>query len=1427
MANKIQIRRDTTAHWTASDPVLSSGELGLDTTLNKIKIGNGTDNWSELSFYTGNPSTLINGSKAVTLNSTGMVTFPTVNNTQLLIEGSKLVGANNSPVAISSNSTVVINTYNPALHVWEFDNTGNLTVPGTITRPIDETLILVTSGTNERSASVSIDGEFGRLLLRTNDSVTTNTWEFSNTGGIVCPTLSVDIHNGGVQEGQVLKFNNDTKQVIITGPTPATGASAQRIIIQGQRASGRNINNQAAEGGDVYVWGGDSDYNGGDIKIYAGDADNNNVNESLGGYVNIDAGNGFTNGGNVSISAGNGRRPENSVGGNVSITAGYALNGTPGNIQLSTYAQSNNAVLSWTFGNDGKLTLPAGGDIVNNAGNSITDIYKFAGGTIGTKANPDTSNGWGGYNMYLDPGGESWASIFIPSNANQDGGASLQITNKGAATSIVQVTGWGGVQLVTNTGVDEKVFEFRDDGKLTLPKGGSVSETSNTIAFAPPTAAVGQSLVIRPTAGQFTISTDHLSGFVPGESITITVSTQFGSDSGELYYTITGATTEQLGRATTGTLTFSSESTKAVTWTIPVQSSMTTFTFDLTGGTGFTGPGGIYVNDLPEITVTLNGSASSENNHVHLVAGNPTTVDMYLGNDDQYVKIEKNAGDVVIGTNLNTHQWTFGTNGNLTLPNGGVVSETSSVIAVSLNQFTDGGYSGALVFFKTSNTLYTSSAGPTIELIASIWYLKVGVSTYYNSTDLITWSPVAGGLPAPVGTLDTIETTNLTVGSQSWTFGTNSNLTLPNASTISPVSQVGYIYGPYASDIYNNTTGGALASGTQTVINIGNTVHNDLFNPPVATATTTTGTIASNGDFEPGTSTGTFDLHTDIIVSGQSLGDLWYRDENNTAAGFTLAHPVTPYTGPVVTAGTLISGYSGWITRTPKTTTYIRWADGSSSQVTGSSVNQYLNDTYGGLITTDNVSGKSFPATLYTANYIPSGTAIGVNSNDWKFGTDGKLTLPGSTFIDTSPNYIHANHGIGLHPSHNTGGTGPELYIYYDDGIVVQPFTNDYITNNAAAPLFIRGSNLPNTNDSIGKLPGDIYINGGRNVKDNTYGKVIVNSGITSQWQFNSSGQLTFPDTTIQTTAFRDVASNVFFVDPTRTSGTYTRTGTFTSPYNSITAAFDAAVAAGFNDSFTATVILMNNTAENITLRPGVFLTSLGTGTHGSPLLAGTVTVTSSTGTTVSNHYSISNLRIAAEGNNHCINFTGTAPQKLFMRDLWLDISGTGNGIRVNNTGTGSTVHLDTGHLAHAGTGDVYCINVMNGNCYVTDIETTGTTQVAAVRSGCTLTLDSCELDANGDIVCETYGTGTLVITNSAITNTKINSTGILINDAGGTVTLGNNLITIPNGTGYAVQGPNGSFVFHANNVFTANNYRSSGIASGFIALNTSWQTKA
>jgi len=46
----LKIRRGTTTQWASSTKVLQVGELGIDTTLNKIKAGNGSSLWTSLPF---------------------------------------------------------------------------------------------------------------------------------------------------------------------------------------------------------------------------------------------------------------------------------------------------------------------------------------------------------------------------------------------------------------------------------------------------------------------------------------------------------------------------------------------------------------------------------------------------------------------------------------------------------------------------------------------------------------------------------------------------------------------------------------------------------------------------------------------------------------------------------------------------------------------------------------------------------------------------------------------------------------------------------------------------------------------------------------------------------------------------------------------------------------------------------------------------------------------------------------------------------------------------------------------------------------------------------------------------------------------------------------------------------------------------------
>lgn len=51
VAKRLQLRHDTAANWTARNPVLLAGEIGIETNTNRMKIGNGSLNWISLSYF--------------------------------------------------------------------------------------------------------------------------------------------------------------------------------------------------------------------------------------------------------------------------------------------------------------------------------------------------------------------------------------------------------------------------------------------------------------------------------------------------------------------------------------------------------------------------------------------------------------------------------------------------------------------------------------------------------------------------------------------------------------------------------------------------------------------------------------------------------------------------------------------------------------------------------------------------------------------------------------------------------------------------------------------------------------------------------------------------------------------------------------------------------------------------------------------------------------------------------------------------------------------------------------------------------------------------------------------------------------------------------------------------------------------------------
>ncbi len=50
---QIKNRVDTSANWTSNNPILLSGEIGIENDTGKIKVGDGTSNWNSLSYEIG------------------------------------------------------------------------------------------------------------------------------------------------------------------------------------------------------------------------------------------------------------------------------------------------------------------------------------------------------------------------------------------------------------------------------------------------------------------------------------------------------------------------------------------------------------------------------------------------------------------------------------------------------------------------------------------------------------------------------------------------------------------------------------------------------------------------------------------------------------------------------------------------------------------------------------------------------------------------------------------------------------------------------------------------------------------------------------------------------------------------------------------------------------------------------------------------------------------------------------------------------------------------------------------------------------------------------------------------------------------------------------------------------------------------------
>lgn len=99
MAARIQLRRDTAANWTSSNPTLTQGEVGIETDTGKFKIGTGSTAWTSLKYASG-------GATGGGVDDCFYENAQTVNSSYSISSGKNAMST--GPITIASGVTVTV-----------------------------------------------------------------------------------------------------------------------------------------------------------------------------------------------------------------------------------------------------------------------------------------------------------------------------------------------------------------------------------------------------------------------------------------------------------------------------------------------------------------------------------------------------------------------------------------------------------------------------------------------------------------------------------------------------------------------------------------------------------------------------------------------------------------------------------------------------------------------------------------------------------------------------------------------------------------------------------------------------------------------------------------------------------------------------------------------------------------------------------------------------------------------------------------------------------------------------------------------------------------------------------------------------------------------------------------------------------------------
>ncbi len=197
---KIQVRRDTAANWTSTNPTLAAGEFGFETNTGKVKVGTGSTAWVLLGYV--NPA-----------------------------------GTTTPSTAAAFRTSVYSNNTTSASQVISFLNLANTAIAGEVYRI---KVMGYRTGTNNTGATfrVNVDGVTALTLTQTASAVASG---FTFEGLVTIMTLGVTgtAWTQGVSTygATITASNNTASTTISTGSdstielTLASGSSSNTYFV--------------------------------------------------------------------------------------------------------------------------------------------------------------------------------------------------------------------------------------------------------------------------------------------------------------------------------------------------------------------------------------------------------------------------------------------------------------------------------------------------------------------------------------------------------------------------------------------------------------------------------------------------------------------------------------------------------------------------------------------------------------------------------------------------------------------------------------------------------------------------------------------------------------------------------------------------------------------------------------------------------------------------------------------------------------------------------------------------------------------------------------------------------------------------------------------------------------------------------------------